>query len=280
VSTRDTRRDEWIENRPSRGWRSLDLRELWRFRELVWFFALRDVKVRYKQAAFGIAWAVLQPLAGALAFTVVFRKLAKVPSDGIPYIVFAFFGFVLWTYVSTTITTATDSLVTNASLVTKVYFPRIAAPVAAVLPGWIVLGVSAAALVVLMIVYGVAPSIALVTAPLWFAGIVALTLGVGLVLATLQVRYHDARHGTGLVIQLWLFISPVAYPARLVKGTWRHVYNLNPLVGLLGGFRWAVLGGPWPGAEPVLLAAGVTLAILTTGLLYFARAERRFADVI
>src|SRR4051812_22075488 len=127
----------WIENRPTRGWRSLDLRELWRFRELVLFFALRDVKVRYKQAVFGIAWAVLQPVVGALAFTLVFHKLAKVPSDGVPYIVFAFVGFVAWNYVSASIATATDSLVMNSSLVTKVYFPRIAAPVAAVLPGLI-----------------------------------------------------------------------------------------------------------------------------------------------
>jgi lipopolysaccharide transport system permease protein len=270
----------WIENRPSRGWRSLDVRELWRFRELVWFFALRDVKVRYKQAAFGIMWAVLQPLAGALAFTIVFRKLADVPSDGVPYPVFAFVGFVAWTYISASIATATDSLVTNASLVTKVYFPRIAAPIAAVLPGIIDVAISSVALVMLMVVYDVAPSIQVITAPLWFAGIVLLALSMGLILATVQVRYRDARHATALALQLWLFVSPIAYPARLVTGEWRHLYNLNPVVGLLGGLRWALLGTPWPGAEPVLLAAGMLILLGVVGVFTFARAERRFADII
>jgi ABC-type polysaccharide/polyol phosphate export permease len=280
VSTRDTRRDGWIENRPTRGWRSLDFRELWRFRELVGFFALRDVKVRYKQAAFGVAWALMQPLAGALAFTIVFRKLANVPSDGIPYIVFAFTGFVVWTYVSTSITTATDSLVTNSSLVTKVYFPRIAAPIAAVLPGLLDAAVSVAALVVLMVVYHVGPGAQLLTLPLWFAGILLLTIGMGLLLATLQVRYRDAHHATGLAIQLWLFVSPVAYPAHLVGDPWRHLYACNPMVGFLGGVRWAVLDAPAPGVEAVVLGFAVTLAVLAVGLVYFARAERRFADVI
>jgi len=270
----------WVENRPSRGWRVLDVRELWRFRELVWFFALRDVKVRYKQAAFGLTWALLQPLAGALAFTIVFRNLADVPSDGVPYPVFAFVGFAAWTYISASVATGTDSLVMNASLVTKVYFPRIAAPVAAVLPGIIDVAVSSVALVVLMIVYDVAPAVQLVTAPLWFAGIVALALSVGLSLSTLQVRYRDARHGTALVLQLWLFVSPIAYPAKLVTGGWQHLYNLNPLVGWLGGLRWALLDAPWPGAEPVLLAFGTTAALALVGVLFFARAERRFADII
>jgi ABC-type polysaccharide/polyol phosphate export permease len=270
----------WIENRPSRGWRSLDLRELWRFRELVWFFALRDVKVRYKQAAFGITWAVLQPLVGALAFTIVFRKLADVPSDGVAYPVFAFVGFVAWTYMSASIATATDSLVMNASLVTKVYFPRIAAPIAAVLPGLIDVAISTAALVALMVFYDVVPGLQVVTAPLWFAGIVVLTLSMGLILATVQVRYRDARHATALALQLWLFISPIAYPAALVTGAWRHLYNLNPVVGLLGGLRWALLGTPWPGAEPVLLAIGMLVLLGTIGVLTFARAERRFADII
>jgi lipopolysaccharide transport system permease protein len=280
MSAPDLSAETWIENRPTRGWKSLDLRELWRFRELVWFFALRDVKVRYKQAAFGLAWAVLQPLAGALAFTIVFRKLAKVPSDGIPYIVFAFVGFVVWTYVSTSITTATESLVMNEALVTKVYFPRIATPVAAVLPGLIDVMVSIVGLVVLMIVFKVGPTIAIVTAPLWFLGALALTLGLGVILATLQVRFRDARHANTLALQLWLFVSPVAYPAHLVKGNWRYLYDCNPLVGILTGMRWAVIGGPWPGATPVVLSVVVTTLICITAALYFARAERRFADII
>jgi ABC-type polysaccharide/polyol phosphate export permease len=272
--------DVWVENRPTRGRRSLDLRELWRFRELVWFLAARDVKVRYKQAAFGAAWAILQPLAGAAAFTVVFRGLADVPSDGVAYPVFAFVGFVAWTYLSTSITTATNSLVTNASLVTKVYFPRLAAPLAAVLPGLIDLGVAAVALVGLMIGYGEAPSVAVVTTPLWVLAIVALATGAGLLLATLQVRYRDAHHATGLLLQLWLFVSPVAYPASLVDDTWRPLYELNPVVGFLGGLRWAVVDAPWPGWSALASAVIVTALILVAGSLYFARAERRFADII
>jgi ABC-type polysaccharide/polyol phosphate export permease len=272
--------DGWIENRATRGWRRLDLRELWRFRELVGFFALRDVKVRYKQAAFGVAWAILQPLAGAITFTIVFHRLARVPSDGIPYIVFAYTGFVVWTYVSTGVSTATNSLVSNASLVTKVYFPRVAAPVAAALPGLIDAGVSAGALAVLMVVYGVVPGLAVLTLPLWLAGIVAVVLGAGLVLSPLQVRYRDAHHATALAIQLWLFVSPVAYSANLVRGAWRYLYDLNPLVGLLGGTRWALLGAPWPGTRTVVGALATTTLTLAIGLAAFARAERRFADVI
>jgi ABC-type polysaccharide/polyol phosphate export permease len=270
----------WIENRPSRGWRAIDLREFWRFRELVWLFALRDVKVRYKQAAFGVAWAVLQPLAGALAFAIVFRHVTSVDTEDIPYVVFAFVGFVAWNYVSTAVSTATESLVMNSSLVTKVYFPRIAAPIAAVLPGLLDIGVSLVALAALMALYGVAPSVAVVTTPLWVGAIVVLAFGAGALLSTLHVRYRDARHGTALALQLWLFLSPVAYPASLITGPWKALYECNPMVGWLGGLRWALVDGPWPGTRAVLLAIATTSVLLVSGVAYFARSERRFADVI
>jgi lipopolysaccharide transport system permease protein len=273
-------RPAWIENRPTRGWRGLDWRELWQFRELVWFFALRDVKVRYKQAAFGAAWAVLQPLTGAIAFTIVFRHLARVPSDGIPYVVFAFAGFVVWTYVSTTITNATDSLVANSALVTKVYFPRIAAPVAAVLPGLIDMAVSLVALAVLMLAFSVTPTLAILTAPLWLAAAIAVALGVGVLLATVQVRFRDARYANALALQLWLFVSPIAYPARLVPGGWRYLYACNPLVAVLGGMRWALVGAPAPDFSAVAIGAAVTVTVCVAAASIFARAERRFADVI
>ena len=272
-------RGAWIENRPSRGWGRIDLDELWRYRELIVFLARRDLTVRYKQAAFGALWSVLQPLAGALTFTFVFRRLADVPSDGIDYPVFAYLGFMAWAYVTSGITSATESLVTNINLVTKVYFPRIAAPIAALLPGLVDLAVSSVALAAFMVVFGVAPGPQLVFAPLFVVALVAIVFGVGLVLATLHVKYRDARHATGLLLQLWLFVSPIAYPASLVSDTWREVYALNPVVGAVGGLRWAVLDGPFPGND--LLFGGITTAVLVgAGIVTFARAERRFADVI
>jgi lipopolysaccharide transport system permease protein len=269
----------WIENRPSRGLRGLDFRELWQYRELGGFLALRDLKVRYKQAAFGAAWAVLQPLVGVVVFTLVFRRLAKVPSDGIPYPVFAFLGLAVWAYVSSGVTKASQSLVSNSPLVTKVYFPRVLAPVASVLPGLLDLGLSLVVLGALMLVYHVSPTWALLTLPLWLVAMVAVTLSVGLWLAALNVQYRDVNHAVTLLVQLWLFVSPVAYPSSLVPLVWRPLYALNPVAGLLDGFRWALLGAPPPGAG-LILSLGVTVMLLISGVLYFQRVERRFADVI
>jgi lipopolysaccharide transport system permease protein len=269
----------WIENRPGRGLRGLDLRELWQYRELGGFLALRDLKVRYKQAAFGAAWAVLQPLVGAVVFTMVFRRLAKVPSDGIPYPVFAFLGLAVWAYLSSGVTKASQSLVSNSPLVTKVYFPRVIAPLASVMPGLLDLALSLLVLGVLMTAYRVTPSWAMLTLPLWLLALVAVTLSVGLWLAALNVQYRDVNHAVTLLIQLWLFMSPVAYPSSLVPAAWRSLYALNPAAGLLDGFRWAMLGAPWPGAD-LILSFGVTVALAISGVLYFQRVERRFADVI
>lgn len=272
-------RRSWVENRPSRGLRGLDLRELWQYRELAGFLALRDLKVRYKQAAFGVAWAVLQPLIGVLVFTVIFRRLAKVPSDGIPYPVFAFLGLAVWSYVSSGVTKGSQSLVSNSPLVTKVYFPRLLAPLASSLPGLLDLALSLLMLGLLMLVYRVSPSWALLTLPLWLVALVAVTLSVGIWLAALNVQYRDVNHGVALLVQLWLFVSPVAYPSSLVPEAWQPVYALNPVSGVLDGFRWAALGAPPPGPD-LLLSLGVTLVLLATGVLYFQRVERRFADVI
>jgi lipopolysaccharide transport system permease protein len=278
VPVREDRR-AWIENRPSRGLRGLGLRELWEYRELAGFLALRDLKVRYKQAAFGAAWAVLQPLVGVVVFTLVFRRLAKVPSDGIPYPVFAFLGLAVWAYVSSGVTKAAQSLVSNSALVTKVYFPRVLAPLASVLPGLLDLALSLLVLGLLMLVYGVAPTWAIVTLPLWLVALVATTLSVGLWLAALNVQYRDVNHAVTLLVQLWLFVSPVAYPSSLVPDAWRPLYALNPVAGLLDGFRWAVLGAPWRGTGQ-LVSLAVTATLLISGVLYFQRVERRFADVI
>ena len=269
----------WTENRPTRGLRAVRLRELWAFRELAFFLALRDVKARYKQAAFGVAWAVIQPLAGVALFTFVFRELASVDSDGLPYPVFALVGFLAWTYFASTLTTAVASLVANSALVTKVYFPRLAAPVSALLPGLINLLPGLAVLAVLMIGSGVAPGVALIALPACVLWLMAAALGVGLLLSTLNVRYRDVGSVVATLLQLWLFASPVAYPTSLVPEAWRWVYSLNPMAGVIDAWRWSLVGGPAPGPE-ALVSLASTLVLLAGGLVYFASSERRFADVI
>jgi ABC-type polysaccharide/polyol phosphate export permease len=241
--------------------------------------ALRDLKVRYKQAVFGAAWAVFQPLAGVVVFTLVFRRLAKVPSDGIPYPLFVFAGLAVWSYHASSVTRATQSLVGNAPLVTKVYFPRQLVPLAAVLPGLVDLALSLLMLGVLLVVYQTAPGWAVLTLPLWLVALVATTLGVGLWLSALNVQYRDINHAITLFVQLWLFVSPVAYPSSMVEGGWRLLYALNPMAGVIDGFRWALVRGPGPGPS-LLISLAVTAVLLASGVLYFQRTERRFADVI
>jgi lipopolysaccharide transport system permease protein len=271
--------DRWVENRAPTGWHKVDLRELWAYRELIAFLAVRDVKVRYKQAVLGMAWAVLQPLAGALVFTLVFGRIADLPSDGIPYPVFAFVGVMVWTYFSAGVQNAMSSLVGNVGLVTKVYFPRMAAPIASVLPGLLDMGISLVILAVLMVVYGVTPGLALLALPLCIVVLVALTFGVGLVLATLNVRYRDVKGISSLLLQLWLFVSPVAYASSVVEDRWGPIYDLNPMAGVIDAFRWSLLGGPPPGLD-ALASLGVLVVVLVAGLAVFAREERRFADII
>jgi ABC-type polysaccharide/polyol phosphate export permease len=271
--------DRWVENRAPTGWHKIDLRELWAYRELIVFLAIRDVKVRYKQAVLGMAWAVLQPLAGALVFTLVFDRIAKLPSDGIPYPVFAFVGVMVWSYFTASVQTAMSSLVGNVGLVTKVYFPRMAAPIAAMGPGLLDMGISLLILAVLMAVYGVTPGIALLALPLCIVVLVALTFGVGLILATLNVRYRDVKGVSSLLLQLWLFASPVAYASSVIRDRWAALYALNPMAGLIDAFRWSLLGTPAP-KPSALIGLVILVLILVAGLAVFAREERRFADII
>jgi lipopolysaccharide transport system permease protein len=280
-ASHDARLDlPWVENRAPAGWLSApSLRELWSFRELAYFLALRDLKVRYKQTAFGVAWVVLQPLGAAAIFTVIFGRLAQLPSDGAPYAVFAFAGMTLWTYFSRSLDAAAQSLVQSRDVVTKIAFPRILAPAAAVVPGLVDLAIALGVLAVFLVVYDVPQSAALLTLPLWVAGTLLVALGVGVGLAALNVRYRDVRHTLPFLLQIWLFASPVAYSASLVEGGWRYVYALNPLAGLVEGFRWSVGAGPTPGPE-LLVSAAAAAVLIAAGTLYFLRAERTFADVI
>jgi homopolymeric O-antigen transport system permease protein len=270
----------WIENAPSRAWLPrLDLAELWTSRELVLILALRNVKVRYKQTALGVGWAILQPLAGVAIFTLVMRRLANVPSEGIPYPVFVYAGLAVWTYFANGASAAADSLAAYRDLVTKVYFPRLLAPVAAILPGLIDLCISILAVGVFMAIFGVAPSWAILSLPLWILAAVIATSGIGTWLAALNARYRDVRNALGFLLQLGLFVTPVVYPSSLVHGTARLLLYVNPLAGVVDGFRWALIGAPWPGSF-VFVSLGSALLASFAGIVYFARVERRLADFI
>ena len=269
----------WVESRPRSGLLRLDVGELWAYRELAAFLTLRDIRVRYKQAMLGIGWAVFQPLAGVVVFTIVFRRLAHIESDGLPYPVFAYVGLIVWTYTSGAVTRATQSLVSNANLVTKVYFPRLVIPLAAVFPGLLDLAVSLPVLVVLCAIYDVGPGWAVLTLPLWVVAAMIVAFAVGLLLSALNVRYRDVNQAITLIVSLWLFLSPVAYPVSAVPAAWLPLYAVNPMSGVIEGFRWCLLGGPAPGPWS-LISAGVTLVLLAAALIYFQKTERRFADVI
>jgi ABC-type polysaccharide/polyol phosphate export permease len=272
-------KSEWIENRPTQGKRSLGLPELWASRELVGFLALRDLKGRYKQAVFGLAWGVVQPLAGMLVLTLVFRHLAHVPSDHLPYIPFVLVGYSFWSYVASTISGMTTSFVINAPLITKVYFPRLSIPIGALLPSLVDLAISMIVIAVSIVAYGVTPTVAILTLPLWILALMAVAFASGLLLGTLNVQYRDVGQVVGLLTQLWFFASPVAYPASLVHGRWLWAYELNPVVGVLNGARWSLLGGPAPGRTAVMSLIG-GLALFVAAIWYFLANERRFADII
>lgn len=270
----------WTENRPSEGWRPrIAFRELWKYREVAYFLALRDLKVRYTQTALGVSWALLQPLAGVLIFSVVFGRAAKLPSDSLPYPVFVYAGLTIWTFLSTAVNSAAQSLVESTSLVTKVYFPRLLAPVSAVLPGLIDLAISLVIVAVFMVVYQVSPPIFVVLLPFWVLGGIAVALAVGLWLSALNVLYRDVRYALGFLLQVWFFASPIVFPSSIFDGVWAYLYALNPVVAVVDGLRWSLLGAPGPGVE-ALVSLAVTLGAMASGLMFFARVERRFADVI
>jgi homopolymeric O-antigen transport system permease protein len=270
----------WVENAPSRTWLPrLDLAELWDSRELVLVLALRNVKVRYKQTVLGVGWTLVQPLVGVAIFTLVMRRIAKLPSEGIPYPVFAYAGLAVWLYFTNGATAAADSLAQYRDLVTKVYFPRLLAPLAAVLPGLIDLAISTVAVGVFMVIFHVTPTAAIVLLPFWVAAAVGTTFAVGVWLSALNARYRDVRNALTFLLQILLFATPVLYPSSLVHGPKRFLLYLNPIAGVVDGFRWSLIGAPRPGvAALVSLVAG--LLVLLTGLVYFGRVQRRFADFI
>jgi lipopolysaccharide transport system permease protein len=270
----------WVENAPSHAWLPrIDLAELWASRELVLILAQRNIKIRYQQTVLGVGWAIIQPLAGVAIFTIVMGKLAKVPSEGIPYPVFAFAGLAVWLYFANGASLAAESLAQYRDLVTKVYFPRLLAPLAAILPGLIDFGIAMIAVGVFMAIFGVTPSWAIVLLPLWILAAIGTTFGVGVWLSALNARYRDVRNALTFLLQIWLFATPVAYPSSLVHGAWRFVLYANPVTGVVEGFRWSLVGTPPPGL-PALVSLFSALLVLASGLVYFGRVERRLADFV
>ncbi len=266
--------------KPTRGWAALNLRDLWHYRELLYFMTWRDVKVRYKQTAIGAAWAVLQPFLTMVVFSVIFGRLAKVPSDGVPYPVFSFSALLPWTFFATAITQAGTSLVTNINLVSKVYFPRLIVPTAGVLVGIVDFAVAFVVLFGMMLFYGIVPGIAVLTLPLFVLLAFMTALGISLWLSALNVKYRDIRYTIPFLTQFWLFVTPVAYPSSMIPEQWRLLYGLNPMAGVVEGFRWALLGSERAPGGMILVSAAVVVVLFVGGLFYFRRMEREFADVI
>lgn len=256
------------------------LRELWEYRELLYFLIWRDVKVRYKQTALGAAWAVLQPLLTMLVFSLFFGRLAKLPSDGVPYPIFAFAALVPWTFFANGLTQGANSLVGSANLIKKVYFPRLAVPAATTLAGLVDLTIAFGVLLAMMAYYGIAPTPNFVWLPAFVLLALATALGVSFWLSALNVQYRDVRYVVPFLTQFWLFATPIAYPSSLLHEPWRTVYGLNPMVGVVEGVRWALLGvNGAPGAS-IMVSVAAAIALLASGALYFRRMERRFADVV
>ena len=266
--------------RPASGWVPLQLRELWEYRELLYFLVWRDVKVRYKQTTLGAAWAVIQPFFTMVVFSIFFGRLAKLPSDGVPYPVFAYCALVPWSYFATSLSQAGNSLVEHQRLITKVYFPRLMVPAASVVAGLLDLAIAFVVLLGMLLFYGMAPSFRILLLPAFVLLALLTSLGVGLWLSALNVRYRDVRYTMPFLIQLWLFLTPVAYSSSLVPERWRTLYGLNPMTGVVEGFRWALLGTSDPPGGMLVVSMVSVLGVLLAGLFYFRRVERNFADVV
>ncbi|HLF26884.1 MAG TPA: ABC transporter permease [Anaerolineae bacterium] len=265
---------------PSKGWVSLKLRELWAHRELLYFLTWRDIKVRYKQTVLGAAWAVIQPFFTMVVFSLFFGRLAKVPSDGIPYPIFSYAALVPWTFFAQGLNQASNSLVIGAKLIKKVYFPRLVMPIATILAGVIDFALAFVVLLVMMLVYGIVPTANIVWLPLFLLLALVTSLGVSLWLSALNIQFRDVRYTVPFITQFWMFVTPIAYPSSLLEEPWRTLYGINPMAGVVEGFRWALLNtATTPG--PILIVSTLTaLILLVSGAFYFRRMERYFADVV
>jgi lipopolysaccharide transport system permease protein len=265
---------------PSKGWVSIKVGELWEYRELLYFLVWRDIKVRYKQTALGAAWAIIQPFFTMVVFSLFFGRLAKVPSDGVPYPIFSYTALVAWSFFAYGLGQASNSLVSSSNLITKVYFPRLIIPISTVLSGVVDFLLAFAVLLAMMIYYGVGVTINVLWLPLFLLLALVTSLGVGLWLSALNVRYRDVRYVVPFITQFWMFATPIAYPSSLLSEPWRTVYGLNPMVGVVEGFRWAMLGSTRAPGPIIAVSSLVAVVILIAGAFYFRRMEKTFADVV
>ena len=265
---------------PTKGWAPLKLKALWRYRELLYFLTWRDIKVRYKQTALGASWAVIQPLLTMVIFTVVFGHFARVPSDGVPYPIFSYCALLPWTFFAYAMGQSANSLVGNANLISKVYFPRLVIPIAASLAGLVDFAIAFVVLLGMMVFYHVIPTAAVVTLPLFLLLAMGAALAVGIWLSALNVQYRDVRYTVPFLTQVWLYATPIAYPAGIIRGKWHLIFALNPMTGVVEGFRWAVLGKGGLDGASLAISSAATVVALIGGLFYFRRMEQRFADVV
>jgi lipopolysaccharide transport system permease protein len=264
---------------PRRGWAGIDLKELWRYRELLYFLTWRDIKIRYKQTLLGAMWAIIQPTLTMIIFTLFFGRLAKMPSDGLPYPIFVYTGLLPWTYFANALASASNSLVGNARLVTKVYFPRLMIPMGAAIAGLLDLAIGGSVLGILMVYYSVIPPAAVLLFPLLVFFTFLLAVGVGLWLSALNVQFRDVKYMIPFAVQIWLFCTPVIYPTSLLK-RYEWAMNLNPMGGLIKAYRACVLGHMPLDWTALAVSGGLTIAIFLGGTFYFRRMERTFADVV
>ena len=265
---------------PSRGWISLRLDELWEYRELLYFLAWRDIKIRYKQTALGAAWAIIQPFFTMVVFSIFFGRLAGIPSDGVPYPIFSFAALVPWTFFANSLNQSSNSLVSSANLIQKVYFPRLAIPIASVFSGMVDFVLAFIVLLGMMLYYGMIPTINVVWLPAFCLLAFVTSLGVGLWLSAMNVRLRDIRYTVPFLAQFWMFATPIAYPSSLLSEPWRTLYGLNPMVGVVEGFRWGLLGTNTAPGGIIIISSLMAIAILVGGAFYFRRAEKSFADIV
>ena len=265
---------------PSKGWVSLKLRELWEYRELLYFLIWRDVKVRYKQTVLGAAWAIIQPFFTMVVFSLFFGKLAKVPSDGIPYPIFSYTALVPWTFFAQGLNQASNSLVRHAGLIKKVYFPRLAVPIARVLAGTVDFVLAFIVLLGMMLAYGILPTVHALWLPLFLLLALSTSLGTALWLSAMNVQFRDVGYTLPFIIQFWMFATPIVYPSSLLPEPWRTLYGINPMAGVVEGFRWALLGTDTAPGPIIIVSSLAALALLVGGAFYFRRMEKTFADVV
>ena len=265
---------------PPKGWLHVNLKEVWAYRELLMLLAWRDVSVRYKQSAVGIGWAIIQPLLMMIIFTIVFGRFAKLPSEGIPYPIFTYCALLPWNYFARSLTDSSNSLVGSAHLITKVYFPRLIIPLSKVFAGLVDFGVAFVILLVMMVWYGIMPNMGILLLPVFILIAMLTSLGIGLWLTAINVKYRDVVFVVPFLAQFWMYASPVAYSMTIVPEKWQWLYGLNPMVGVIEGFRWAMLGKAPPDPAVMLLSVFIIFLILVSGLFYFKKMEKTFADIV